>query len=69
LLTEHHDPSIVQLTGNKPESFQVNLADDPNYKDKLEEMEKLLLEQQFKYNDPLLLWDYEDILIKMNLKN
>ena len=69
LLIEHHDVSIVQLTGNKPEPFQVNLANDPKYKDKLEEMEQLLLEQQFKYNDPSLLWDHRDVLIRMNLKN
>lgn len=69
LLKEHGDTSIIRLTGNKPKPHQVNLANDPKYAGKLEEMEKLLLKQQFKYNDPFLLWDQKDIMIKMNLEN
>ncbi len=69
LLKEHQDTAVVRLTGNKPESYQVNLADDPEYEEKLLEMEKLLLEQQLKYNDPFLLWNYKEILVKINLKN
>jgi arylsulfatase A-like enzyme len=69
LLIEHHDPLIIQLTGNKPEPNQINLAGDPKYADTLMEMEKLLLEQQFEYNDPFLLWNHKEILKKLNLKN
>ena len=69
LLIEHHDSSVVQLTKNKPFPNQRNLAADPEYAGKLEEMEKLLLEEQFKYNDPFLLWDQKDILVKMNLRS
>jgi len=69
LLIEHHDASIVSMTGNRPEPYQVNLANDSKYATKLEEMEKLLLEQQFNYDDPFLLWDQKDLMIKMNLQN
>ncbi len=69
LLIEHHDPAIIQLTGNRPEDYQKNLAGDPQYSEKLEEMEQLLLEQQFKYDDPFLLWNQKDVLIRRNLHN
>jgi arylsulfatase A-like enzyme len=69
LLQEHHDTAIIRLTGNKPMPHQVNLANDPKYASILEEMEKLLLKQQFYYNDPFLLWDQKDLLIKVNLEN
>ncbi len=69
LLKEHQDTSIIRLTGNQPKAHQVNLANDPKYANKLLEMEKLLLEQQFKYNDPFLLWNQKEILVKLNLKN
>jgi len=67
LLIEHHDSMIVKLTGNHPEPFQKNLADDPGYADKLMEMELLLLDKQFEFNDPFLMWNQKDLLIKMNL--
>jgi arylsulfatase A-like enzyme len=57
LLKEHHDPSIIQLTGNIPESCQINLAEDPKYAGRLKKMEKLLLEQQIANNDPYRLWN------------
>jgi choline-sulfatase len=69
LLIEHQDTSIIRLIGNSPKPNQVNLANNPKYADKLEEMEKLLLEQQFKYNDPFLLWNQKDVLLELNLKN
>lgn len=69
LLIEHHDPAIIRLTGNVPEPHQVNLADNPEFAEKLKEMEILLLQQQFKYDDPFLLWNQKDVLINMNLHN
>lgn len=69
LLKEHQDAAIVRLTGNKPKPHQVNLAHDPKYADKLIEMEKLLLKQQFKHDDPFLLWNHKEILEKINLEN
>ena len=69
LLWEHQDTSIIQLTGNKPNPHQVNLANDPKYAEQLLEMEKLLLKQQFIYNDPFLLWNHKEILTKINLEN
>lgn len=69
LLKEHQDTSIIRLTGNKPKPNQVNLANDPKYANKLKEMEKLLLKQQFKYNDPFLLWNQKDVMIEINLED
>ena len=57
LLKEHHDPAVIELTGNKPKPNQVNLADDPKYAEKLKEMEALLLSEQKRLNDPYRLWD------------
>lgn len=68
LLMEHHDPEIIKLTHNTPTDSQKNLADDPDYSGKLLEMEKLLLEQQFKYNDPFMLFGQKDVLIKRNIR-
>ncbi len=56
-LEQHHDPSVVALTGIKPEKNQVNLAGDPKYADKLKEMEDLLLEELRRLNDPYRLWN------------
>jgi hypothetical protein len=69
LLIEHHDPSVIALTGNTPKPNQVNLANDLKYAVILAEMEELLLEQQFKYNDPFFLWDQAEVLIRINSKN
>ncbi len=57
LLQAHHKPDVVKRTGNKPEPHQVNLADDPKYAEKREEMEKLLLSEQKRLDDPYRLWD------------
>mgnify|MGYP000447948783 CR=1 FL=1 len=55
LLIEHHDPSVIALTGNTPTANQVNLADDPAYADKLKEMEALHYRAQWLLDDPHLL--------------
>jgi choline-sulfatase len=57
LLQQHHDPSVVRLTGYTPTPNQVNLADDPKYAEKLKEMEALLLAEQERLDDPYRLWD------------
>lgn len=46
-LPEHH----------KIGEFETNLADNPKYSEKLEEMENLLLEQMIANNDPYKLWN------------
>lgn len=60
LLGEHHDPAVIELTGNTPGPEQVNLADDPKYREKLQEMEALLLSQERQLDDPYRLWDQPD---------
>ncbi|MFK5923179.1 MAG: sulfatase-like hydrolase/transferase [Verrucomicrobiota bacterium] len=60
LLTEHHDPATIKLTGNTPKKNQRDLAEDPAYADKLAEMEALLLSEQRRLNDPYRLWNQPD---------
>lgn len=59
-LEEHQDPKVVALTGHCPLKQQRNLADDPRYAGKLEEMESLLLEQMRLFDDPYRLWNQPD---------
>lgn len=57
LLIEHHDPTIVAVTGVKPTENQRNLADDPAYAEKLSHMKSLLLAEMRRHDDPWRLWD------------
>ena len=43
-----------------PKNTQANLADNPQYAEKLKEMEALLLEQMRKHDDPYRLWNQPD---------
>ncbi|MCF8715699.1 sulfatase-like hydrolase/transferase [Joostella atrarenae] len=43
----------------KTGEMETNLANDPKYADKLEEMEELLLAQMQVYNDPYRLWNQQ----------
>jgi len=61
LLIEHHAPEVVAMTGNQPETNQVNLAGDPRYAEKLAELEALLLIQQQQLDDPYRLWNQPEI--------
>ncbi|MBD3676291.1 MAG: sulfatase-like hydrolase/transferase, partial [Planctomycetaceae bacterium] len=56
-LSQHHDPKVKQMTGIDPQPQQTNLAGDPHYAKKLEEMEALLLQQMEQLDDPYRLWD------------
>ena len=60
LLREHHDPKVIALTGNTPKPNQGNLAADPRYADKLQEMETLLLAEMRRLHDPYRLWNQPD---------
>ena len=57
LLQEHQAVEVVALTGNTPESHQVDLAEDPKYAAKRKELEALLLAEQERLGDPYRLWD------------
>lgn len=57
LLLAHHTAPVVALTGKQPKTDQRNLADDPRYQDKRKELEKLLLAEQERLDDPYRLWD------------
>lgn len=56
-LTPHHDASLTAQVGTDPQPDQVNLADDPRYKDQRIKMEQLLLSEMQRLNDPYRLWD------------
>lgn len=57
LIAEHHDAQVTAITGVQPTSVQVNLATDPEYAEKLAEMESLLLAEMRRLNDPWRLWN------------
>lgn len=57
LLVQHHDSKLIPQIGNTPAKNQRNLADDPQYADKLKEMEDLLLAEMRRLNDPYRLWN------------
>ncbi|MCH7752506.1 MAG: sulfatase-like hydrolase/transferase [Planctomycetes bacterium] len=57
LLKEHQAPEVVALTGNAPQANQVDLAEDPMYTSKRQELEELLLSEQERLGDPYRLWD------------
>lgn len=52
LLAEHHAAAIQKATGNTPTTSQIDLAESPEYKEKLEEMEALLLSEMERLHDP-----------------
>jgi arylsulfatase A-like enzyme len=56
-LDEHHRPDIHRLTGTQALPHQINLAEDPNYQDKLAEMRELLLSEMKRLDDPWRLWN------------
>jgi arylsulfatase A-like enzyme len=60
LLTAHHAPELLALTGAKPATHQVNLAADPQHAAKLAEMEALLLAEMRRLDDPWRLWNQPD---------
>ena len=57
LLAEHHDATVMALTGSTPEKSQINLANDPQYAEKLAEMQGLLLSEMRRLDDPWRLWN------------
>jgi arylsulfatase A-like enzyme len=57
LLQQHHDPQVIALTGVTPKPNQMNLAGDPRYAGKLQEMEALLLAEMRRLDDPWRLWN------------
>ncbi|MBI2824884.1 MAG: sulfatase-like hydrolase/transferase [Planctomycetia bacterium] len=59
LLDQHHDPQVIALTGRDPAKHERNLAGDPSYRDKLAEMEALLLAEMRRLHDPERLWNQE----------
>lgn len=59
-LQEHHAPQLKSLIGIDPEPDQVNLAGDPKYAGKLQEMNQRLLEEMRRLDDPYRFADQPD---------
>ncbi len=57
LLEEHQAAGVIAATHHVPERPQVNLADDPRYREERQELEALLLAEQQRWGDPYRLWD------------
>jgi arylsulfatase A-like enzyme len=68
-LTQHHDRSLIDLTGVTPVANQVNLAADARYADKLAEMQSLLLSEMRRLDDPYRLSGQPEIGVKNGTKN
>ncbi|HWL08490.1 MAG TPA: sulfatase-like hydrolase/transferase [Planctomicrobium sp.] len=60
LLREHHDSTVISLTGVTPAAHQINLANSPEHAGKLAEMETLLLSEMRRLGDPHRLWNQPD---------
>jgi len=56
-LAQHHEAQVTALTGSEPAEHQINLAGDPRYAGKLNEMEALLLAEMRRLEDPWRLWN------------
>lgn len=56
-LSEHHASVVTELMEGVPKGNQLNLADDPRYAAKRQELEALLLSEQRRLDDPYRLWD------------
>ncbi len=59
-LAEHQAEAVRKLTRAAPQPHQTNLAKDPQYAEKLAEMEQLLLAEMRRLNDPWRMWDQPD---------
>ena len=57
LIGQHHEEEVTALTGHEPGKHQRNLADDPDHAGKLAEMEKFLLAEMRRLDDPYRLWN------------
>lgn len=55
LLTQHSDSDVIQRVKNAPESGQVNLAEDPRFAAKREELQSLLKKEMKRLGDPYTL--------------
>lgn len=60
LLLQHRAADVARLTGNQPETHQVNLAADPRYAEKRAELETLLLAEMRRLDDPYRLVSQPD---------
>ncbi len=60
LVAQHQAADVVALVGSTPQKQQTNLATDPRYAEKLQEMEALLLAEMRRHEDPWRLWNQPD---------
>lgn len=60
-LSNHLVDTVAGLTGHQPQPHQRNLAGDPAHAEILEEMERLLVQEQQRLGDPYPLWNRADV--------
>ncbi|MCA9132134.1 MAG: sulfatase-like hydrolase/transferase [Planctomycetales bacterium] len=56
-LKQHQAASVRELTQHVPAEGQINLAEDPQYADKLTQMRQRLAEEMRRLDDPYRLWN------------
>ena len=59
LLPEHRAEAVVRQTGRTPEAHETNLAQDPRFAGMRAELERMLLAEMQRLDDPYRLWDQE----------
>lgn len=52
LLSQHHERATISVVGSAPSPRQTNLASDPQFAEKLTEMQALLLSEMRRLDDP-----------------
>jgi len=57
LLSDHHDPSVRSTSDVTPAPGQLNLADDPEFREKRAYLEALLAAEMKRLDDPFPLWN------------
>jgi arylsulfatase A-like enzyme/acetyl esterase/lipase len=59
-LTQHHASEVTALSGARPTSTQINLAELPEHAKKLAKMQSLLLAEMRRLHDPYRFWNQPD---------
>lgn len=59
-LSQHHASEVTALSGARPTEGQIDLAESPEYSEKLAEMQAVLLDEMRRLHDPYRLWNQPD---------
>lgn len=56
-IPQHHENNVKKLLNIQPKNLQTDLAENPRFSKKLQEMEALLVSEMKRLDDPHKLWD------------